>query len=138
MQYISFGGGYGEASTTVNFSLTDTDFWTFKFFGPADTAAGTVMLSGASGVIVSMSSTCVENWHVAHTGFACHAQGATMQLGAGLYTLAFDYELTGSRAGVGGGTAMVDLLTPVPVPAALPLFGAALAGLGMMRRRRSA
>jgi hypothetical protein len=52
--------------------------------------------------------------------------------------LAFDYELTGSRAGVGGGTAMVDLLTPVPVPAALPLFGAALAGLGMMRRRRSA
>lgn len=52
-------------------------------------------------------------------------------LGAGNYYLQFTGN-AGSNAGYGGNLSVA----PVPVPAALPLFGAALAGLAALRYRR--
>lgn len=60
----------------------------------------------------------------------------TTLLNPGTYVL----EIRGTASGSSGGTysGVLNLTTPVPLPAALPLLISALGGLGLIRRKRVA
>jgi len=84
------------------------------------------------------SGTLVQAWG---TGFSCGigCSGQTVVLAdtvlaPGTYVLELRGNVSGSLSGSYGG---VLNLVPVPVPAAVWLFGSAVAGLGWMRRRPS-
>ncbi|MDR3517028.1 MAG: FxDxF family PEP-CTERM protein [Azospirillaceae bacterium] len=143
-------GGAQTGSSSILSSGSFTDFFTFSLSsGAASTSAivdsaystvaqkitnlvlslyrgtpgsGSLVTTGTTSAIATGSSTGYE-----------YGALSTQGLAPGAYYLAATGTVAGATAADVSGTVSVS---PVPLPAALPLFGAALAGLGLMGRRR--
>lgn len=110
-------GGSTQISNNVG---ADLDFSTFQLFARtgSGTPTGGVLATGT--VTNNVASTIVDFANLNFTSLA-----------AGFYVL----KLTGSFASAGTGS-INGTVSAVPVPAAILLLGPALAGLGVMSRRR--
>jgi hypothetical protein len=112
------------------FSLVDCcivgDVWTVS----GDAAGVSTFTPPATPITLGLGNTFFDSFWL-NTTFS----RLQILLGAGTYSL----NLTGDGAGgfPAGVGVRVDSVTPVPLPASLPLLMAGLAGLGLMRRRKA-
>lgn len=131
----SMGGA--TASATTQFNLTQAGAWILQF-----TAYESELLGLAGNISLSDSNGIVYQWTCGGGRTSCATPAwnkplkpVTLDLGAGLHTLSLNLtegSYWGSRAGGNG----VLSLTPVPIPAALPLLATGLIGLATFARRR--
>ena len=127
-------GDRGESGPVV-FSLFDTALG----LGTSDTDADTVLDFGAGDGTISISSTWDIDEGTADgvlSDFLGELLAATTGEDVGLY---FNLHTVAAPMGLirGQVVATNDITNAVPLPAALPLFGAGLAALGVARRRKA-
>ena len=124
-----FGGTalvIGQQGGQVVFSDNNDGSWNAEFFDVSKASGGSITLSGDNSFSLGM------DWSAGYYGDS----NATLISSPDTYLIIFD-GLDGSGAKISGNTLAVDL-APVPVPAAVWLFGSGLLGLvGIARRRQS-
>ena len=122
-----FGGTpliIGKDGGQVVFTDNNDGSWTADFFDVSDNLGGSIPLSGDNSFSLGM------DWGAGYVGDS----NATLISSPDTYLIVFD-GLDGSGGQISGNTLAVDL-APIPVPAAVWLFGSGLIGLiGIARRK---
>jgi hypothetical protein len=120
----------GDAGGHVVFSDLGNGDWNAEVFDVTNTSGGSITLNNGSNFILGIS------WNGGTSYFG--ESGASVQSSPDAYLISFDGIKpgpTGPRR-VSGSTLAVDL-APIPVPAAVWLFGSGLLGLVGVARRRA-
>jgi len=116
----------GESGGQVVFSDNNDGSWNAEFFDVGNASGGSITLSGDNSFSLGM------DWGDGYYGDS----NASLLSSPDTYLVVFD-GLDGSGAKKSGNTLAVDL-APVPVPAAVWLFGSGLLGLVGIARRKTA
>jgi hypothetical protein len=122
-----FGGTalvIGEAGGQVVFTDNNDGSWNAEFFDISNTSGGSITLSGNANFTLGM------DWGMGYYGDS----NATLTSSPDTYLIVFD-GLRGPEDHITGNTLAVDL-APIPVPAAVWLFGTGLIGLVAVARRK--
>ena len=122
-----FGGTalvIGEDGGQVVFTDNNDGSWNAEFFDESDTSGGSITLSGNANFTLGM------DWGMGYVGDS----NATLISSPDTYLIVFDgYDAQENP--ISGNTLAVDL-APIPVPAAVWLFGTGLIGLVAVARRK--
>ena len=122
-----FGGSalvIGEDGGQVVFSDNNDGSWNAEFFDVTNTSGGSITLSDNANFTLGM------DWGSGYFGDS----NATLISSPDTYLIVFD-GVDGFQNPISGNTLAVDL-APIPVPAAVWLFGSGLLGLAGVARRK--
>lgn len=133
-----YGGSAGVLSGTL------ADLYNFSPSNPSDEAAALNILTGGATSFTTGIQT--DTGGVGQLSFSTTAQWIALKLGAGTFflkntggpvSLLISYVQAAGQTGAGGGFShYTEFGNVVPVPAAIWLMGAGIAGLGFAGRRR--
>jgi len=140
---LGVGGSQGWGTAPLTFLSSPSLNYTFGFDGGTNLqGADNVFPIDNNALVFDAGPTGLNGWRQAGGAFAIwsmtdnsHNQATAYQVGM------WDFVNGGHEYEVVNGTATVNQVSPVPLPAALPLFGAAVMGLGafgFMRRNKKA
>lgn len=132
------GGNFGgPVSFAVSFSLAGYELSTASLSGffAVDDVVTITLNDYLIGADVDAYNPPPANW----AGYQAYGTSDTSYFNAGVNTLKFTvYNTGGYPAGLNATVLVEATPSAVPVPAALPLLGGAIAGLGLIRRRQKA
>jgi len=123
-----FGGNalvIGENGGHVVFTDNENDSWNAEVFDVTNTSGGSITLSNNPNFVLGM------DWGAGYFGDT----NSTLISSPDTYLIVFDGQ-DGFERPISGNTLAVDL-APIPVPAAVWLFGSGLLGLVAVMRRRA-